>query len=119
MIGELDFLRDEDEGQWTDEETQLIEDILEQTALALENARLVQQIRLRSDQIRLLQEITSMAASILDEQQLLEQVADKLRTSLEMRHCGIVLRDAEPDLFRLVTSSTAEESDIMVGNLIN
>ena len=119
VIGELDFQRDENEGQWTDEETQLIEDILEQTALALENARLVQQIRLRSDQIRLLQEITSMAASILDEKQLLEQVADKLRTSLEMRHCGIVLRDAKPDIFKLVTSSTAEESDIKVGNLIN
>lgn len=119
MIGELDFQRDENEGQWTDEEAQLIEEILEQTALALENARLVQQIRLRSDQIRLLQEITAMAASILNEQQLLEQVAEKLRTSLELQHCGIVLREPDPNLFKLVTSSTAEESDIRVGNLIN
>ncbi|MFN2144574.1 MAG: GAF domain-containing protein [Anaerolineales bacterium] len=119
VIGELDFQRDETEGQWTEEETQLIEDILEQTALALENARLVQQIRLRSDQIRLLQEITAMAASILDEKQLLEQVAEKLRTSLEFRHCGIVLRETDPDRFKLVTSSTAEESDIKVGNVIN
>lgn len=119
VIGELDFLRDAEDGKWTDEEAKLIEEILEQTALALENARLVQQIRLRSDQIRLLQEITAMAASILDEGELLEQVADKLRTSLQLQHCGVVIREKDPDLFRLAASSTPEESDILVGNLVN
>ena len=119
VIGNLDFVRDEVDGAWTDEENQLIDEILEQTALALENARLVQQIRLRSDQIRLLQEITAMAASIMDEDELLQTVAHKLQTSLQAQHCGVVLRDEDPDYFTLTASATQEESDIIVGNQIN
>jgi len=119
VIGNLDFIRDETEGNWTEEENQLIDEILEQTALALENARLVQQIRLRSDQIRLLQEITAMAASIMDEEELLHTVAEKLQTSLQAQHCGVVLRDEDREIFTLTASATQDESDIIVGNQIN
>jgi GAF domain-containing protein/HAMP domain-containing protein len=116
VIGNLDFIRDENEGAWTEEEQELIDDILEQTALALENARLVQQIRLRSDQIRLLQEITAMAASIIDEDELLESIAQKLQTSLQARHCGVVLREEDTERFTLVASVMEGDSDVMVGN---
>lgn len=115
VIGNLDFIRDQAEGGWTEEEAQLIEEILEQTALALENARLVQQIRLRSDQIRLLQEITALAASILDEQELLTAVTEKLQTSLQLRHSGAIMKDLETNRFHLAASARNGGFDLPTG----
>ena len=110
VIGSLDFIRDEVEGRWTEEEDALIEDILEQTALALENARLVDQIKLRSDQITLLQQITAMAASTLDETDLLSQVTNKLQSSLQLNQCGAVLFDTLNESARL--TACAPETEI-------
>jgi GAF domain-containing protein/HAMP domain-containing protein len=115
VIGNLDFVRDQAEGRWTDEEAELIEEILEQTALALENARLVQQIRLRSDQIRLLQEITALAASIMNEQELLAAVTEKLQTSLQIRHSGAMMKDLETNNFRLVASANSAGLELPAG----
>ncbi len=105
IIGSLNLLRDDEEHTWSQDEQDLIDEILEQTALALENARLVEQIRLRSDQIRLLQEITAMAASILDEQELLTTITEKLQTSLHIPHCGIAIFDASASTAKLAASS--------------
>jgi GAF domain-containing protein/HAMP domain-containing protein len=90
-IGNLNLLRESGESNWSEEEQALIDEILEQTALALENARLVDQIRLRSDQIQLLQEVSSISSEILDEERLIPILADKLQASLDVEHCGVVL----------------------------
>lgn len=105
VIGNLDFVRDDQEMNWSEEEVDLIEEILEETALALENARLVDQIRLRSDQIQLLQEITAMAASTLEEEDLLSDVAEKLFKSLQIKHCGIALIEENREEVILVASA--------------
>ncbi|HKJ27193.1 MAG TPA: GAF domain-containing protein, partial [Anaerolineales bacterium] len=105
VIGSLDFIRDDLEGRWTEEEEVLIEEILEQTALALENARLVDQIKLRSDQINLLQQITAIAASTLDQNELLAEVSNKLQSSLQLDQCGVVLFDNLNQSARLATSA--------------
>ncbi len=119
VIGNLDFIRDDQDQPWTDDEVQLIEEILEQTALALENARLVDQIRMRSDQIQLLQEITAMAASILDEKELLSSVAQKLQSNLQILHCGIALHDQEAETLTLVASAATAKNAPAVGASVN
>jgi GAF domain-containing protein/HAMP domain-containing protein len=93
VIGSIDLARD-DTRNWSDDELALVEEILEQTGLALENARLVEQIRLRSDQIQLLQEITAIAATLLDEKELLEAVTNRLLRGLELLNCSVLLFDA-------------------------
>ena len=118
IIGNLNFLREGSETGWSDDENILIEEILEQTALALENARLVNQIRLRSDQIQLLQEITSTAASVLDEKELLDIVAEKLYSNLQVLHCGIGLFDNERDNVQLVSSVSSPNTNLEVGRKI-
>ena len=118
VIGNLNFIREGQDSEWSEDETILIEEILEQTALALENARLVNQIRLRSDQIQLLQEITAMAASVLDEKELLENVAQKLQSSLHVQHCGIALLDEDQEYVELVTSASPKGTDIKLGSKI-
>ncbi|TAK12480.1 MAG: GAF domain-containing protein [Anaerolineae bacterium] len=94
-IGALELMREDSEPPFTPEERSLVEDIMEQTALALENARLVDEIRLRSDQIQLLQEITSLAASLRSEEELLQEVAEKLQAGMDLLHAGVVLFNEE------------------------
>lgn len=118
IIGNLNFIREGSEADWSEDENVLIEEILEQTALALENARLVNQIRLRSDQIQLLQEITSTAASVLDEKELLDIVANKLYSSLQVLHCGIALFDNERINVELVSSAASNNANLEIGRTI-
>lgn len=105
MIGTLELERDSNDSPWADEEIALIDEIIEQTALALENARLSEQIRLRSDQIQLLQEITSMAASTLDEKKILDAATQRLLSGFELLNCSIVL--VEPDQKSGILSANA------------
>jgi GAF domain-containing protein/HAMP domain-containing protein len=91
VIGNLNLMREQDDASWSEEEESLVDEILEQTALALENARLVDQIRLGSDQIRLLQEISAISSEVLDEDKLLPIITEKLHSSLAVSHCGVVL----------------------------
>ena len=91
VIGSLNLMREIEDAVWSDEEQSLVDEILEQTALALENARLVDQIRLRSEQITLLQEISSISSEVLDEGKLLPLLSEKLLASLAVSHCGVVL----------------------------
>lgn len=108
-IGILELTRDPEEAPFTSEERSLVNDIIEQTALALENARLVDQIRLRSDQIQLLQEITSLAASLLSEKELLNAVVDKLQAGLDLLHAGVVLFNE--DRTQGILTATASRPD--------
>lgn len=91
VIGNLNLMREADDPNWSEEEQALVDEILEQTALALENARLVDQIRLRSDQIQLLQEVSAISSEVLDEEKLLPILAEKLQSSLSVKHCGVIL----------------------------
>ncbi|KAA3643462.1 MAG: GAF domain-containing protein [Chloroflexi bacterium] len=92
-IGSIDLKREG--ADWTDEEMSLVDEIIEQTGLALENARLMEQIRLRSDQIQLLQDVTATAASNLDQRELLKAITQKIATNLDLKHCNVVLFDEE------------------------
>jgi GAF domain-containing protein/HAMP domain-containing protein len=116
-IGSLNLLREASDGNWSEDEQALIDEILEQTALALENARLVDQIRLRSDQIQLLQEVSTISSEILDEEKLLPILAEKLQTSLDVEHCGVVLLYRETA--RLVANASTLEQTPEIGASIH
>ncbi|MCH7480102.1 MAG: GAF domain-containing protein [Chloroflexi bacterium] len=122
-IGSLDLMREADQNPWSDDEISLIEEIMEQTALALESARLSEQIRLRSDQIQLLQEVTALAASTLDETILLETAAQKILVGFDLVNCSIVLFEPEADTGTVVAIAALiplpTGMDIGVGSKIN
>ncbi|MEK6220849.1 MAG: GAF domain-containing protein [Chloroflexota bacterium] len=112
----MDLLRDNLEGKWTVEEENLVEEILEQTALALENARLVDQIRLRSDQTQLLQAITSRAATLPEETFLLDFIAKTLYDSLNLTNCSIETFDESNTVCLLAANIPTNEA---IGNSYN
>jgi GAF domain-containing protein/HAMP domain-containing protein len=118
VIGTINLLRESDQDHWSEDEKILVEEILEQTAMALENARLLDQIRLRSDQIQLLQEITAMSASLMDEESLLESITQKLYSGLELLECSIVLFDEEKKFATLVTKAADSNQHPPVGSML-
>ncbi len=117
-IGKIQLKKD-DSG-WTDDEIQLIEDIIEQSAQALETARLAEQTRSRSSQIELLQNVTSTCASSLDEMSILDQVSDEILNELKLAHISFLLHDEQNNQINVVIdkSSTNHESSI-IGQFIN
>ncbi|MBW8011716.1 MAG: GAF domain-containing protein [Chloroflexi bacterium] len=106
-FGKINFLREENQRPWTESDIELVDEIIEQTTLALESARLAEQIRLRSDQIQLLQEITSLAASLLDEKELLDATTQKLTENLDLFRCDVVLYDEDQKIATLVSEAHA------------
>ncbi len=111
-IGGIELRRAGDQPDWSEEEKALVEEIMEQTALALENARLVDQIRLRSDQIQLLQEITALGTTLMDQEELLQGVAEKLQTGLDLVYCSVSLFDENLQTGEIVAAAPRQMTEI-------
>ncbi len=79
--------------EWTNEQINMVEALTGQISLALDNARLLEETQRRSNQIRLLQEVTSVAASHTNLVDLLDNVVQKMRSSLDLSHCGMIMLD--------------------------
>ncbi len=63
IIGVLGFDQDDPQHQWSADEIVIIEAVSNQVILALDNARLLDETQLRTDQLRLLQDITATAVA--------------------------------------------------------
>lgn len=110
IIGVLGIERDDPHRAWGPEELALIEAVSTQVALALDNARLLEETQLRTDQLRLLQEITATAISTVSLNELLQGVAEKMRTGFDLLHCGILLFDQERKEGRLVADASMPDA---------
>ncbi len=117
-IGVIDLLREADDENWSEDEKALVEEILEQTALALENARLVDQIQLRSDQIQLLQEITALSSTLMSETEMLFSVTQKLFTALNLLDCTVVLFDEDKTQGEITAKASATDELPALGSLL-
>lgn len=94
MVGLLGFDQDDPNHQWSDDEIVIIEAVSNQVILALDNARLLDETQLRTDQLRLLQEVTASAAAHTSVTELLNDVSQKMRSGLAAERCVIAIVDA-------------------------
>jgi GAF domain-containing protein/HAMP domain-containing protein len=94
MIGVLGFDQDDPNHQWSEDEIVIIEAVSNQVILALDNARLLDETQLRTDQLRLLQDVTATAAAHTSLKELLNDISQKLRAGLDVERCMIALVDA-------------------------
>jgi GAF domain-containing protein/HAMP domain-containing protein len=69
------------------------EEVTERLALALDNVRLIEETKLRSEQLKLLQEITAAAASHVILENLFEDVTARILEGFEVDHCSVILFD--------------------------
>jgi GAF domain-containing protein len=95
QLGTLSLRRDAAQAAWSETERQLLNESADQIALALENARLVEEIRIRSNQLQFLHELASAAALSIHTQDLLKDVSQRIAARFEVQYCQIVLFDLQ------------------------
>ncbi len=90
-----------------EEDRQLLEGIANQAAIAIENIRLLQEIRRRAAQLATAAEVARAAASILDVQRLLSEIAELVREQFNLYYVGIFLLD-EKGRWAVLRAGTGE-----------
>ena len=96
-IGSIVLRQDPAEEPWSEEEIELMEEVSDQIALALENARLLEEAQRRVLRERLTSEVTTRMRSSLDLESVLRTAADEMYQTL----------DLEEVVVRLTTGSTS------------
>jgi GAF domain-containing protein/HAMP domain-containing protein len=93
----------------TPETVTFYEEVTERLALALDNVRLIEETNLRSEQLKLLQEITAAAASHVNLEDLFEDITARIREGFEADHCGVILFDSTKHTGSLVASNATQQ----------
>lgn len=98
VIGALGLQDPEGERQWTEEEQLLVESVAEQLALALENARLLEETQRRAQRDHLVADITSEVRASSDMEGILRTAVRELGTVLDVDRARIHLRTEAEEL---------------------
>ncbi len=94
----LEVLDEDAQRHWSDDELLLVEQVTDQLTLALENARLFEEARLRNEELTTINQITSVANQMLEFDQLLEEILRRVMQAV----------DYEGGLISLAEASSAE-----------
>ena len=109
------YLTEKEEGDFTDQDQEVVELLASQAAVAIENARLYDTARRWTRQLDSLNELGTALVTELDLDRLLEVVADRLRELLGAR---VVLIDLRlPDGSLRVEGASGEGAGRLVGTL--
>ena len=109
------YLTEKEEGDFTDQDQEVVELLASQAAVAIENARLYDTARRWTRQLDSLNELGTALVTELDLDRLLEVVADRLRELLGAR---VVLIDLRlPDGSLRVEGASGEGARRLVGTL--
>ncbi|MEW6031182.1 MAG: GAF domain-containing protein [Chloroflexota bacterium] len=82
VIGVLDVQSMEPDRQWREDELDIVESIAERLALALENARLLEDAQHRAERERLVSEITTKVRGATDPQAMIQTAMEELQKAL-------------------------------------
>ena len=96
-IGTIVLRRDPEVAPWSPDEADLAQEIGGQVALALENARLLDETRRRAARDQMLAEITARVRETLDLETMLRTAAEKMREALSLPEMVIrlTMKDSE------------------------
>ncbi|KPJ54055.1 hypothetical protein AMJ39_02000 [candidate division TA06 bacterium DG_24] len=100
-IGTLSIARTLDHPALTDNEINLCRILANQTAIAIEKARLFEQERRRNTQLAVINEINRQALSTLEQDILLHNVAEALRRNFNCTSAGLYVLDRSTGLLTL------------------
>ena len=103
VLGVLEFRDDEGLRHWTDDDRMLAEEITDQLALALENARLFHQAAARTQELALVNRVVSSVSGSLDLMTSLDSVASELAKALSLGHASISLLSDDKSTLTLVS----------------
>jgi len=95
IIGILKIRGGENDRVWQQEDMDLVEEIADRAALALENARLLENTSRRAGRERLVSEITTKIRSTTDPQEMIATTLKELKEALQASNVALVPHDAE------------------------
>lgn len=111
-IGKITLQRKANQPAWTDREQQVANEIAIQTALALDNARLIQQTRESAAREQVVAEISSQIRETLDLETVLRTAAQELQRAFNLQEAEVRLsasQDALPDSNGITTGEQTSE----------
>jgi GAF domain-containing protein len=110
VIGVLDLQETEEPRNWTEEEMAIVSAVADQVALALENARLLEETRRRAERERLASQITARIRAAGDMDAILRTTVQEVRRALGVSH-GLIRLGTEAQLRATGGNPQAAEGD--------
>jgi signal transduction histidine kinase/DNA-binding response OmpR family regulator/putative methionine-R-sulfoxide reductase with GAF domain len=95
VIGVLDLQETAQNREWTREEVEMVTSVADQLALALENARLVEETQKRARQLAAASAVARDATAILEVEQLLNETVALISERFDFYHAGAFLVDEQ------------------------
>ena len=99
VIGVLD-VQSRHTGYFTPEQQRILTLLATRLAIAIENARLFQRVRLQADTLLLLNEVGRETSSILDVEELLRRAAEQIKRVIDYQILSLMLYDEDQKVFR-------------------
>lgn len=96
-IGALSLEQTGTERSWTQDEIELVEEVSEQIALALENARLFEEAQERAIRERAMGEVTNKMRETLNVDTVIRTAVEEIYAMLDLEHVTIHLTDDQPN----------------------
>jgi GAF domain-containing protein len=96
-IGVLEFYHEDATRAWSEDERALVEALADQAALALENARLLDETQSRAQREQLINEITARIRASMDMETILQTTTEELSKALNLSRARIRLTADEGD----------------------
>jgi signal transduction histidine kinase/DNA-binding response OmpR family regulator len=115
VLGVLEFSDDTGHRRWTEEDRTLAEEITDQLALALDNARLFHQAAQRTEELALVNRVVSSVAGSLDLRSSLDVVAGELARALSLDHASISLLSEDRTTLTLVSDQPTQPDRTTIG----
>jgi GAF domain-containing protein len=110
VIGVLDLQETDEPRNWTEEEMAMVSAVADQVALALENARLLEETRRRAEHERLAGQITARIRAAGDMDAILRTTVQEVRRALGVSH-GLIRLGTEAQLRATGSNRQAAEGD--------
>jgi GAF domain-containing protein/PAS domain-containing protein len=96
-IGVLEFYHEDASRAWSEDERALVEALADQAALALENARLLDETQSRAQREQLINEITARIRASMDMETILQTTTEELSRALNLSRARIRLGTGDGD----------------------
>ena len=112
VIGEIELVKAEGGGEWTPEETLLLENLMEQLGATLESARLYQETQQRAAREQLVGSVTSRVRETLDIEMVLKTAVKEIRKALGVPEA--VIRLAAPAVNADDNGAAAHEEEAVL-----
>ncbi len=103
-IGVLSVQSTHDEGRFGSDDSRLLSTIAANVGVAIQNARLYRETRRRADEMAALADVGREISATLDLSTVLEQIADRAKTLLEVNSIAVYLAEPEGREFRAIVA---------------